>query len=306
MTGDILNSIKATLYDRISNPLIGAFFASWFIWNYKFVWVLFSASSFPEKFKHIDKILYPTDFLMFWHFVIMPACFAYLYLYWLPKLSHMVYRHHQTKQKELKKIRQEIEDETPLTQEEYRKIRFNVRVLESKHQQEMDELIAKHKATDDAFNDLVSANEKSAAEISDLTAKLNNSGTEVSKLLEKVDAYDKKLVDDQTEIDRLTAELKKSKKPKTTASVVRSGGVTVSELSDSEEEMIKKIAKYDGKIRSFKLTELINVPIVKIDVLLADLEEKKYVDLKKYQNGDMDVELTTLAKRYAVNKGYVD
>ena len=193
MTSDILNSIKATLYDRISNPLLGAFFASWFIWNYKFVWVLFSASTFPEKFQHIDKILYPAGYLMFWHFLVMPACFAYLYLYWLPKLSHIVYEHYQTKQKELKEIKQKIEDEIPLTQEESRKLRTEIRMLEVKHQEEMEmnrqkyqdqdmEVVRMTSEIDQLRNNLADAENKTESKISKYEADLRILNDEKERL----------------------------------------------------------------------------------------------------------------------------
>lgn len=58
---EILNSIKAILYDRAVSPLFGTFAAAWTFWNYKFFLVLFSSMEIEGKLAYIQYVLYDSD-----------------------------------------------------------------------------------------------------------------------------------------------------------------------------------------------------------------------------------------------------
>ena len=60
MIDELWKSIKATLYDRASSPLLGAFAVSWFVWNYRMVVVVFADLEPTAKFDLINHALYPT------------------------------------------------------------------------------------------------------------------------------------------------------------------------------------------------------------------------------------------------------
>lgn len=62
---NIINSIKAHLYERSTSPLAGAFVFSWLGWNYRFVMVLFSDLKLDDKFTYIAT-LYPNIWDGFW------------------------------------------------------------------------------------------------------------------------------------------------------------------------------------------------------------------------------------------------
>lgn len=122
MLDDLTKEIKAQLYERVKSPLFGAFAFSWVAWNYRALLAVLSKMSFQEKIGYFDT-LYPT----FWHWLgyclAGPLLVAVLFLLAYPHPARWMYRYWANQHKELKKVQQSIEDETPLTQEEARALR---------------------------------------------------------------------------------------------------------------------------------------------------------------------------------------
>ena len=137
MTEDIVKSIKAALYDRTTSPLFGALAVSWSLWNYKIFVVLFSGMTAPEKLAYIQNSLYGDswDRALFW--VIGPIVTALVFLFLYPYPAKWVFRFWRRRQKELRDIRQEIEDATPLTIEESRRIRRQIIDIQAEHDREI-------------------------------------------------------------------------------------------------------------------------------------------------------------------------
>ena len=124
---DLMKSLKAQLYERASSPLIFSFVVSWALWNYRFLLVLTASGSLVEKFAFVEAHL----FHYWWDYVgrglLAPALSALLYIFVYPFPSRFVYSYTQKQQAELKRIQQKIEDETPLTQEDARELRSQLR-----------------------------------------------------------------------------------------------------------------------------------------------------------------------------------
>lgn len=143
MLDEFSKSLKASLYDRMVSPLFGAFLISWCLWNYRFVLVLFSSMKIDKKFTYIDQILYPHQFpyslYEFFPLFVGPLLAAILFIILYPYPAKWVYRYARTRQKELKEIRQKIEDETPLTIEEAQKIRKNHLLAQMEFQKDLDQ-----------------------------------------------------------------------------------------------------------------------------------------------------------------------
>lgn len=122
MLDDLTKEIKAQLYERVKSPLFGAFAFSWVGWNYRPILAVLSGMTFPEKLAYFDSI-YPSG----WHWVGYcfggPLLTAVVFLLAYPHPARWMYRYWAGQHKELKKVQQEIEDETPLTQEEARALR---------------------------------------------------------------------------------------------------------------------------------------------------------------------------------------
>lgn len=149
---DILTSIKAYLYDRAASPLIGAFIASWAVWNYRFFVVIFSsgAPGPADKFEAINLLFSPYT-LAVWGMnfpisgkivdgILIPGVVAVIYLYAYPIIAKPVYEHSLKKQKELRVIKQAQDDQRLLSVEESRELYRRLAQMQSKHQDEIDSL----------------------------------------------------------------------------------------------------------------------------------------------------------------------
>ncbi|EKF9659542.1 hypothetical protein O1C77_003563 [Vibrio cholerae] len=138
MFEDITKSIKANLYDRVSSPLFGAFAISWLLWNFKVVLVVFSSLTAIEKINYLEGTLVYSDTVdLILRGLLYPvfSSIAFLVLYPIP--AKWAFGYWSRKQKELKVLKQEIEDETPLTLEESRRIRRDSVRLEIEFEEEI-------------------------------------------------------------------------------------------------------------------------------------------------------------------------
>jgi hypothetical protein len=138
MVDDLIKSLKAQLYERASSPLLSVFVLSWLLWNYRFVSILFSTIPVIEKFNFIDTKLFSTyeDYLLrgFSYPLITTLLFIFVY----PYPAKFVYQFWRNRLKELKEIRQKIEDETPLTIEESRNIKREALRIQLTFEKELD------------------------------------------------------------------------------------------------------------------------------------------------------------------------
>lgn len=101
---DFIKSIKATLYDRTTSPLFGAFCISWIIWNYELILILFSSMEALEKINFIKLALYPTFVECILRGGVYPLITAGAFIYGYPYPAKFVYEFTYKKQKELKEI----------------------------------------------------------------------------------------------------------------------------------------------------------------------------------------------------------
>lgn len=122
MLDDLSKEIKAQLYERVKSPLFGAFALSWVAWNYRALLAVLSKMTFPETLAYLDT-LYPSPWHWGGYVIVGPLSTAVLFLVVYPHPARAMYRYWANQHKELKKVQQEIEDETPLTQEEAKALR---------------------------------------------------------------------------------------------------------------------------------------------------------------------------------------
>lgn len=154
MREKIIEPVRQILQERLASPLLASFSASWCLWNYKFIVILFSANSVERTFQLIHEVAFPDVWTIFSRGFLYPSFAACIYIFLFPYPTRLVYGFTRRRQKELNQLRQAIENETPLTLEESRKIRAELRETERLHKEEV-----------------VSLN----VEIQDLRAKLNGS-----------------------------------------------------------------------------------------------------------------------------------
>jgi len=127
---DIIQSIKAYLYDRAASPLAGAFLFATIILNHRVLFILFSGNHYEENFDAIDKVLLVelianSPLTNLWlgriiHLLVLPGLLAGLYLWLYPKLAEPFYRYSLSKAQDLRSIKQVIQDERLLTEKESR------------------------------------------------------------------------------------------------------------------------------------------------------------------------------------------
>lgn len=146
---DTITSIKASLYERVSNPLISSFFISWITWNYKFILVLFSSLALKEKFIYIEGTLYPFGWEHdFWQtnvqtsiwliFGPLVTALAYLYLIY-PKVGKQVFEDHKTHISEYENIKVDIEGKTTMSNEDVTNLRSQLRAIKNIYIRQLDE-----------------------------------------------------------------------------------------------------------------------------------------------------------------------
>jgi hypothetical protein len=118
---DFKDSIKAKLYDFNYTPFMSSLVISWIVINHKYLLVLFS-----DKLDIDKKLIMLNDTYSYnavhscFGFYILPLVFALFYVFGYPRISKIFYEYTLKQTKKLKEIKQKIEDETPLTQEEAR------------------------------------------------------------------------------------------------------------------------------------------------------------------------------------------
>ena len=137
MLEDAWKSIRAALYERTASPLFGAILGSWLVWNHRMILVLFSDESIRWKFNYIDNELYGDLKITFWLLILGPLLTASFFLFLCPYPARWVYQIWRHNQMKLKKVRQKIEDDTPLTMEESRKLRRQMTRLRDEYEEEI-------------------------------------------------------------------------------------------------------------------------------------------------------------------------
>lgn len=140
MFDDLIKTVKAQLYDRVTSPLFSCFFISWIGWNYKFIFVLFSGMKVDEKFKYIGLYIYPDNYEIALHGLLYPLLTTLFVIYLYPYPARYTYAFYRKRQVELKEIQQKIDDDTPLTKEEAKKIRKDAFTMNIEFEKEIEKL----------------------------------------------------------------------------------------------------------------------------------------------------------------------
>ncbi len=251
MFEDMTRSIKASLYERVSSPLFGAFLVSWSLWNYKVILIIFSSLPVIEKIDHLEGItVYKDTFDFVTCGFVYPLFSSLLFIFLYPFPAKIIYGYWNRKQKELKELKQKIEDETPLTIEESRRIRRNAMRLEVEFEEE-----------------------------------LNRKEEELNKLKELIQTLQSK----ESEVQI-----------KTTG---KSRDETVV-FNDEQLSVIAYIAGKGGTVLDQEYLRDIKLDVVKAKYYLEDLESKKYIR-RDYRAGAHHSDLTTLGKKLAIEKSFV-
>ena len=203
---DILKSIKAQLYERAISPLTGSFIIAWCLWNYKFVLVLFSGLSIPDKFEWIECELFDTWQEVWLLGLLYPLLSTAVYLFIYPFIAKPVFKFVRGKQIDMMNDKKRIDGGALLTEKQSQALYSKIDQLEEDQQkiidrkdreiERRDEQIKQHSA------DMLKAEEDKKSAVDELTklkqANLTKKNRDaIHSLTEK---GDKESIDKQNEL----------------------------------------------------------------------------------------------------------
>lgn len=114
MLDNIKDSIKAKLYDFAYTPFMSSYIISWVLFNHKYLLVYFGESPLDDKLLYLGEC--HLEFLL-------PLCVALIYVFIYPAIALVFYYVTLWYNKQTMRIKQRIEDETPITQEKARELK---------------------------------------------------------------------------------------------------------------------------------------------------------------------------------------
>lgn len=126
----LIDPVTNQLKERLNSPLIYSFLISWCIWNYRFIVVLFSDATVSQTFQLIDDVIYPSKIIFISKAFLGPLISALIFIFAYPYPAKFIYTFVRKRQRDLLEIARQIDNETPLTKEESKKVRLEMAVLE--------------------------------------------------------------------------------------------------------------------------------------------------------------------------------
>lgn len=148
--------------------------------------MLFSGKSIEDKFSYIDTVLYSDPLWRWMPLAIYPALTAMFFLFVYPYPAKWVYEFWRNRQKDLKEIRQKIEDETPLTIEESRIIRRQMVRLRAEYEQEIRNAVEVRDELKESESELRANEERLLIKVGELEARNDELETQLDAIRIKV------------------------------------------------------------------------------------------------------------------------
>lgn len=269
MLNDIKDSIKAKLYDFTYTPFMSSVLISWVIINHKYLLIYFSDFDLDKKLP----LLVNHDFafhcygyyLPYANNFFFPILFGLFYVYVYPKISKEFYGYTLNRTKELKGIKQAIEDETPLTQAEAREIRKLASTLEEEKDKALRILSKKDEEwqlkLDNALGDMnvkiAELNSDVIASnvlISDLETERNTLQKERENIQTQLTQSNQFLESKNDECEQLKVENEQLKKQHIPSAVIpvkkviKSGTKSTLQMSDSYKKVMQYLHDYFDEI----------------------------------------------------------
>ena len=116
-------SMKAKMYDFTYTPFMSSMVIAWIILNHKYILIYMSSATLDEKLNHLKVYDFSLWNIPYMYNIILPILFGLFYTFIYPKISKYFYQYTLNRTKELKTIKKDIEDKTPITEEEAREYR---------------------------------------------------------------------------------------------------------------------------------------------------------------------------------------
>ena len=261
MIEDLTTTIKAQLYERVSSPLLSSFFISWCGWNYKFILILFSGMASHEKIVYIDLNIFPNLASAVVHGALLPALTSLLLIFVYPIPAEFIYRHVKINQRRLKEIQQSIDDESPLSKEQARKLRREALENQLKYEAEIDSKNLENARLKEIISDLQQKLEKPKEDL--VTEDVKPNSNEEARIQAEV-------LDDQD--DDLLAAYKKARDGSSASNTENAmvGSSLGSEEQRLDSFMREALLDYLDGLREFSNSQYdVSVRAGKVKVLLG-------------------------------------
>ena len=111
MIQNMIDSVRAQIYSRVSSPFFGAFILSWIPLNYRFLIIIFSDNPVMNKNALTDALY--SGLWYDWHvfrWFIFPISIALFYIYVYPIFSKWFYTYWMERQNDLRNKEREKKD----------------------------------------------------------------------------------------------------------------------------------------------------------------------------------------------------
>lgn len=136
MIKEITNSIKASLYQRVSSPLYGTYICSWAIYNWEFVLpLIFGTKKFDDRIADFKLGLYPETTGFEFSTVFVPLVITAVLLALQPLLQRFIFIYTEWNKSEGLKKRDQYSSETMLTLEQSNELRASTQKIQQFHQE---------------------------------------------------------------------------------------------------------------------------------------------------------------------------
>lgn len=184
MIKELTNSIKATLYQRISSPLYGTYILSWLLYNWQATLpLLFGSKRFDERLVDFKAILIVGENSFVWCSLIAPMLITIAILLLQPLIQRYLYVYSEWNKSEGLKKRDKFSAETMLTLEQSNELRASVQKVQQFHQEivkNKDEEITEYKRQLEARRRVIDEQTGRTAEYIEKLSKADSEKSELS------------------------------------------------------------------------------------------------------------------------------
>jgi len=174
---EIQKSIKATLYDRVTSPLIGSFIISWIIINWQLLYITIwenSSSLGKSKISYIEYYILNSTYHFYFKLWLIPAISTGLIIWLLPHLSELAFKlKEQSKARKLN-IKLTEEEKVPLSINESIKLRNQIRDLQKEFEESNSEKSEKYSILKIKSNEQISLLSNNKETIESLEKQASN------------------------------------------------------------------------------------------------------------------------------------
>lgn len=182
MIKDVTNSIKATLYQRVSSPLYGTYIFSWVLYNWeKTLKLAFSSKDFDERLLMFKESFGTVETgVDYWSFL-FPIVLTVFILFFQPVIQKIIFVYNEKNKHEGLNARDKFDNERRLTIEESMVIKGELTKLHESNsislkikEDEKQDLNRKHEAQVEINKDLEVLKNKLFDDLNDAGTKLDN------------------------------------------------------------------------------------------------------------------------------------